>query len=259
MATTIDLRTIGIKNNNPVIGWQNIARDLVATATSFAPGFPAAAALTYASYEGWSPISTSGTFEISLSANVNYIGLHFIGSGTATVQYVTGGSTISSGSFPASGAVLILFNISPVTVIRVIVSSFTGYLANIMFGQLTEIQRKIYVGHTPINFARNVDRVQGLSESGQFLGHIIRRKTKSTRVEVNNLTATYYRTVLDPFFEAATQQPHYWSYRREIPQPGGVVVDEKPQTAWAQVTGNPSVSNAMSNGMMSASWDITAI
>ena len=258
MATTIDLRTGANKTNNPVIGWKNIAQNFTATATSSKAGFSPAAALTYASYEGWSPSSTSGTLSLTITGNVNYIGVHFIGSGTGTIEYVTGGSTISSGTFSASGAVLFLFNVNPLTTVRIIVSSFTGYVANVMFGEYTELQRKIYVGHSPINYSRNVERVQGLSESGQFLGHIIRRRTKSTRVEVNNLTPDYFRTVLDPFFEAAAEQPHYWSYRRDIPQVGSTV-DAKDQTAWAQVTGNPSASNALSNGMMTASWDIVAI
>jgi hypothetical protein len=258
MAITIDLRTGTNKTNNPIIGWQNVAQLSTASATSTTSGFPAIAALTYASYEGWKPDGTSGTFTLSLNDNLDYIGIQFIGSGTATIEYVYGATTVSSGSFAANGAAMLLFDFQSVQTIRVIVSSFSGYLANIMCGRYTELQRKIYVGHTPINYARNVDRVQGLSESGQFLGHIVRRRTKSTTIDVANLTPDYYRTTLDPFFAASTEQPHYWSYRRSIPQPV-TDVDAKDQTAWAQVSGNPSVSNAMTNGMMSASWGIIAI
>jgi hypothetical protein len=262
-----------------VIGWKNIALNRSVSATSAALGFPAIAARTYASYEGWKPIGSFGTFTMTVNSTIDYIGLFFQGSGTVQLSYVTGGTTIVLGSFPASGAVFALINAASVTSVIITVSEFSGYLANVMLGRYTEIQRRIYVGHRPISYARNVDRVQGLSESGQFLGHIVRRKTKATRVDISNLTPDYYQNVLDEFVEASTSQPHYWSYRREIPQGSAdaltwgslamvwetsaitlqPVISATDQAAWAQVQGNPDVDNSLSNGMMSAGWDIVAL
>lgn len=279
MSTTIDIRTGAKRTNQPVIGWKNIALNRSVSATSAALGFPAIAARTYASYEGWQPVGSAGTFTMTANATIDYIGLFFQGSGTVQLSYVTGGTTIVLGSFPASGAVLALINAASVTSVIITVSGFSGYLANVMLGRYTEIQRRIYVGHRPISYGRNVDRVQGLSESGQFLGHIVRRKTKTTRVDISNLTPEYYQNVLDEFVEASTSQPHYWSYRREIPQSGPnaltwgsltmvwgtsvitlqPVVSATDQAAWAQVQGNPDVDNVLSNGMMSAGWDIVAL
>ena len=277
MAKAIDLRTL--YSNQPVIGWRNIALNRAVSATSAANGFPAIAARTYASYEGWKPTGSAGTFTMTVDATIDYIGLHFTGSGTVVVQYVVGATTITTEPTTASGAVMVLFDAASVATISVIVTGFTGYLANIMTGRYTELQRKLYVGHRPINYGRATDRVQGLSESGQFLGHITRRSTKATRVDVQNLTPAYYRDVLDPFVEAGVRQPHYWSYRREIPQGapkqllwGGLVmlwgtlpiklqefVDAGDQAAWAQVQGDPDVDNSLPNGMMSAGWDIVAL
>jgi hypothetical protein len=269
-----------------VIGWKNIALNRSVSATSAALGFPAIAARTYASYEGWKPVGSAGTFTMTANATIDYIGLFFQGSGTVQLSYVTGGNTIIVGIFPASGAVFALINDASVTSVIITVSGFSGYLANVMLGRYTEIQRRIYVGHRPISYGRNVDRVQGLSESGQFLGHIVRRKTKTTRVDISNLTPEYYQNVLDEFIEASTSQPHYWSYRRDIPQAGAdpltpisliwgsltmvwgtsvISLERQPlvsatdQAAWAQVQGNPDVDNSLSNGMMSAGWDIVAL
>ena len=216
---------------------------------------------------------------MTVNATIDYIGLHFTGSGTVRVEYVVGSTTISTESTSASGAVMVLFDAASVVTVQVIVSDFTGYLANIMLGRYTELQRKLYVGHKPVNYGRVTDRVQGLSESGQFLGHITRRTTKATRIDVQNLTPSYYRNTLNSFIEAGVMQPHYWSYRREIPQGAPQqllwgsapmlwgtlpitltdIVPADDQVAWAQVQGNPEISNALPNGMMSASWDIVAL
>lgn len=285
MAKAIDLRTGAARTNQPIIGWQNIALTRSVTATSAALGFPAIAARTYASYEGWRPVGSSGTLTMTVNETIDYIGLFFTGTGTVQVESVVGASTINTDLTPASGAVLVLFNAASVSQVRVIVSGLSGYLANIMIGRYTELQRRIYVGHRPINYGRITDRVQGLSESGQFLGHIVRRRTKATRVDVSNLTPSYYRDVLDPFVAASTEQPHYWSYRRRIPQEGlpeetltllwgsltmvweslpiTITIEEgipaEDQAAWAQVQDNPDVDNALPNGMMSLGWNIVAL
>ena len=278
MANVFEIRT-GAAINRPVIGWANIGLTRSVTATSAADGFPAIAARTYASYEGWKPVGSSGTFTMSVSATIDYIGVFFTGSGTVRLEYVTGGSTVIAGEAEASGAVMALFDAANVSTVRVIVSGFSGYLANVMLGRYTELQRNIFVGHRPVNYARSVDRVQGLSESGQFLGHIVRRSTKATRIDLENLTPAYYRDTLDPFVDASTRQPHYWTYRRTIPQgaPEQLVWGSTPmvwatlpitlqpsisaadQVAWAQTAGDPDVSNARANGMMSAGWNIVAL
>lgn len=256
MAKVFDNRSDA--NNQPLIGWRNIALDKAVTATSAAAGFPAIAARTYASYEGWRPTGSSGTFTMTVNDDISYIGLFFAGSGTAVVSYTVGATTTTLPPTDASGAVVVFFDSTNVATVQVVVSDFQGYLANIMLGEFTEIERRMYVGHTPVAYGRVTDRVQGLSESGQFLGNITRRRTNVTRVDIQNVTPSHYKFVLDGFVAASTQQPHYWSYRRSVPQPV-LDVDATDQVAWAQVQGNPQVQNQLANGMMSVGWDIVAL
>lgn len=275
MGTFNDLRTE--QRNFPIIAWDNRAQS--ASGSTTADGFSAAAALTYASYEGWRPVDGFGSLEVVVSATIDYAAAYIVGSGAVTVSRVTGTTVTPLGIYQGPGAIFVAFDPVSVGAIRLGVSDLTGYVANVMAGRLTELQRKIYVGHTPIKFGRQVDRVQGLSESGAFLGTIVRRQTNATRIDASNITPDYYRSVLDPFVQASTRQAHYWSYRREIPQGapqqllwGAAVmvwgteaitaqgfVSDADQVAYAQVQGDPSVENSLGNGMMSAGWDIIAL
>jgi hypothetical protein len=276
MGNITDIRST--PTNQPIIGWDN--RITSAVATSAAAGFPAAAALTYASYEGWSPDGGNGTLTVSVNALSGYVGVYINGTGTVKLSHLVGSTTTQLGEYSGRGAFVVLFNQANVVLIDVEVVGLTGFVANVMAGPLTELQRKIFVGHRPIKFARQVDRAQGLSESGAFLGSIIRRQTNATRIDVSNLTPDYYKDQLDGFIEASTRQPHYWSYRRELTSGGSpqtlvwgsftmvwgsapiVVsgfVDSSDQVAWAQVQGDPEVQNQLPNGMMSAGWSIVAL
>jgi hypothetical protein len=112
------------------------------------------------------------------------------------------------------------------------------------------MERSIYVGHTPITYGRDRKAINGVSENGQYLGEIVVSSSVSTSVSLNNLSPEWYREFLDPFFAASPRTPAFWAWKpSKYPAEVGFV--------W--VEGNPRPENALSNGMMSMSWQFKGI
>jgi len=117
-------------------------------------------------------------------------------------------------------------------------------------GLALELQRNIYVGHTPITYARNVDTIGGYSENGQYLGEVIRREGRSNTVSLQNLTAEWYRENLDPFIAQRPRKPAFFAWR-----PGSY----PEEVGYVWLTGSPQPVNQRSNGMMSIDMQFEAI
>ena len=120
----------------------------------------------------------------------------------------------------------------------------------IYVGLSIELQRNIYVGHTPITYGRNRQTVGGISEAGQYLGEVVRRRTLTTSVELSNLTADWYREVLDPWLGQEERTPAFWAWRP---------FSYPDEVAYVWVTGDPRPQNARSNGMMSISLNFEGL
>jgi len=80
-------------------------------------------------------------------------------------------------------------------------------------GRLTVCERKIYRGHTPINYGRTARVVNNRSESGEFLGRIVLSEARTGVISLNNLTPAWYRENLDPFIAASKAQPFFFAWR----------------------------------------------
>lgn len=112
----------------------------------------------------------------------------------------------------------------------------------IMFtGISLHVQRRIYVGHTPINYGRIDNIVNGMSDSGQFLGRILLGSNKATSISLKNLTPTWYRSTLDPFIIDAKTNPFFFAWRPDT-YPNEV--------GYCWLTNDPKPINQLSNGMM---------
>lgn len=89
----------------------------------------------------------------------------------------------------------------------------TPQVAVIYVGRLMQMQRNIYVGHTPIRYGRDVLEVNGMSESGAFLGRIIRQTSYSSDIKMKNITPSWYREVFEPFVAACIARPFFYAWR----------------------------------------------
>jgi hypothetical protein len=117
-------------------------------------------------------------------------------------------------------------------------------------GEATVLQRSIYVGHTPITMGINRSLIGGMSENGQYLGHVVRRQSLSTSVTLENLNALWFRENLEPFFRQRGRTPFFWAWRpQSYPE----------EVGYAWLTNDARPSNQRPNGMMQVSFDMEAI
>lgn len=280
----LDLRTT--PTNQPVMAWKNAVRTSGMSGSSAVAGFSANAARTYQTYEGWRPTGGTGTLTSTFSQrSINYVGATLVGTPTGSklqLRISTNGSTFTTlgGLLNAdTPALWLLDDTANVVAVRIEVFGMTtGYVANLMAGTRTELQRKLYVSHTPIKYGRETTRLRGVAENGSFMGTIIRRRTIGTSVSVENLTPAYYRDTLDPMFVALQEQPHYFAWRAWIADPawitdenGKAITDESgvklhdttasplDEVAYAWADPDPNMGNSRPNGMVQASWSLSGI
>lgn len=66
--------------------------------------------------------------------------------------------------------------------------------------------------HTPIDFGRETSVVNGMSESGKFLGRIVVAAHAESVAEFQYLTPDWYRSYFDPFLTAAKEYPFFFAW-----------------------------------------------
>lgn len=124
-------------------------------------------------------------------------------------------------------------------------------MAVVYVGEIMQMQRNTYIGHTPIPYARNVSAVSRLSESGQFLGRIVKATTYKSRVKVDHMTKDWYRSTFDAFVQASKETPFFYAWR---------LTDYATEIGYCWVTGGvPVPDNTGPNGMMGVSFDISGL
>jgi hypothetical protein len=82
-------------------------------------------------------------------------------------------------------------------------------------GKLLVFERGVQPGHTPIPYARQRDIIAPRSQSGEFLGRVISGGSLVSSVSITKLSAAWYRSSLDPFFEVSAEQPFFWAWSPE--------------------------------------------
>jgi len=149
-------------------------------------------------------------------------------------------------------AVMLLVNEASPDNVQLIINGATNapQIGVIYIGKALQLERNIYVGHTPVTYGRNRKTVNGVSENGQYLGEIVVRQNNSTSVNLQNLTPDWYRSFLDPFFKLTPRVPCFWAWR---PQ------DYPAEVGYCWIEGEPSMSNQRSNGMVECSWNFKGI
>jgi Concanavalin A-like lectin/glucanases superfamily len=125
----------------------------------------------------------------------------------------------------------------------------TPELGVIYVGRVLQLQRRIYVGHTPITYGRDDRVVTGVSQGGNYLGRIIQEQSKMSAVTLSNMTPSWYRTYLDPFIKISKDTPFFWAWR-----PGTYPLE----VGYSWITSSPRPSNQRSNGMMQIDWTLGA-
>ena len=241
--------------DGPVIGWQNLV-SIAGIAPDFQdPNHLGANLANPSTYLFWKSTTTDVQeirFTFSNLSNIDYVGIakHNFGSAGSSLSFQWRPS--SSDPWQDLTTDFILANDEPTLVrfddretsevlLRIGESSKLPQMAVIYIGKLLQLQRNIYVGHTPINFGRDTQVATGRSESGNFMGRVITGRRKVNSVSLQNLTPDWYRARMEPFIDQAEENPFFFAWR-----PDGY----PKEVGFCWLTGDAVPSNQRPNGMM---------
>jgi hypothetical protein len=255
----------GINGNNPRIGYHNVVTEANVFAEYEDPDFPATNMANPATYLKWRGEETTSLQSVGVvlspAQTVNYFAIARHNLGTIGSEYTFSYSTNGGGTWialttprvPADDYVIM--HEFPDTFASHFKLEMTSNgdapeIAVLMIGQVLRVQRRLYVGHTPIVFGRNSTTSTGVSEEGEFLGRVVRRRMYESSYSFSNLTPLWYRAYMDPFFHAAVSDAFVIAWRPET-YPNEVVY------GWMQ--GDSKVTNQRPNGYMECSFTVEGI
>ena len=251
--------------NSPLIGYHNAVTVTGLVSDTAEAAYPVTNLANPATHLFWRAASTAVqdvTADLSAYGGlVDYVAIASHNFASEQIEVSVEGSTngttfphvLATGVIPADDGPL-MFRFTAGVYLKVRVTFQTGtaaaQMAVLYAGKLLVGERRIYVGHTPITYGRKLRVTNGRSESGNFLGRIVTGEGRMSSVDFQNLTPTWYRSYLDPFFLAAQEAPFFWAWR-----PGKY----PNEVGYAWLDGDPTVSNQRSNGMMQASFSMAGI
>lgn len=251
-----------ITANNPRIGYHNIITADNISADEEATDEPVRNLANPATYLYWRGETTNAqTVQVSLAEaeEVNYFAIakHNLGSTGATVafEYSNNGSdwtTVETVEPSSDYALIVEFDAVSAQFYRLNITpgSAAPAIAVLYVGQILVLQRRIYVGHTPITFGRKTIVSNGRSENGQFLGRVMRREFLQTGVDLKNITPSWYRNYMDPFVQSARTKPFFFAWRpQQYPN----------EVGFAWLTNDVDVSNQLPNGYMQLSMKLQGV
>ena len=254
---TIDL-------NAPAIGWRSVVTTSTIAATDAVSGYPVTNLANISTAALWKAANNSGikylTVTPSTAQELDYIAVARHNFGSAQIAVTVQGREESGDPWadlveefmPTNDNALILrFEKTTYHSIRLKLAAgnAAAQAAVVYAGLLLTMQRRLYVGHVPVNYGRVSNVVAGESESGNFLGSIEIGGYLETAATFNNLTPEWVRTNLVPFLDAcrAGKRPFFWAWR---PQ------SYPTETAFCKLTSNPKPENARTNGMMTCALEM---
>lgn len=248
---------------NPRIGWHNLVAADNVTADEEANDEPVvniANPATYLRWRGTTTAQQSVQVTLPLAQDVNYFAIakHNLGSSGATLafQSSTDGSAWTDAISPlvlsSDNVVIYEFDTVFASFFRLLITpgSEPPAIAVLYIGQTLVLQRRIYVGHTPFPFGRKSTVSNGRSESGEFLGRTLRRQFLESSVDMQNITPSWYREHMEPFVQAATTRPFFWSWRPS---------SYPDECGYAWLSDDVKTSNMRPNGMMQFSFQMQGV
>lgn len=201
------------------------------------------------------------TIAAGLNAGVDYIGFANHNLNSANIAYQVQGSDdgstwtdIGDEVIPESDAPHVqIFPIASYLFYRVRLTPASDTMPRISviyLGKMLVMQRRCYVGHTPITMGRSTVVSNNRSETGQFLGRIVRREYLESQLSAANLSPDWYRAYFDDFAEASRTTPFFFAWRP---------LDYPTEVGFCWATRDIVPKNERSNGMMQVSMQMQGI
>lgn len=215
----------------PIIGYVNLVTAANVAATTADADFPISNVANPATHLKWKGTYNTGDEYITitgLNGTVSYVGVARHNWGTigvpVSVEIQTTNSpsdwveVISPQTITDDSPIIFRFQPQDTASVRIKLAvtdtSAVPEAAVVYTGELLVLERsiKIGTGHVPITYGRRTDVVNGMSESGQFLGRIVLGEYRLSKAEFEWFTPTFYRSDIDAFLDAAQEIPFFWAW-----------------------------------------------
>lgn len=212
--------------------------------------------LTPDTWQRWRPTGADNTTtSLSTPASCDYIGIaaHTLTGVEIIVQTsatIGGALTTRSTTTPTDNRPIIIA-LADLTIgdVKILVDGACE-IGVVYAGNLMEMERPLYGGHSPNDLNPTAVYQSNISESGQFLGRQIIRKGGDTQFNWRNLTAAWVRSTFAAFVESALTRPFFIQWR-----PDEYAAD----ISFAHTTGMIALTNqGGSSELMSASMKVRA-
>ena len=258
-----------ITADNPIIGYNNLVTTGNIMTTTEDDDFPAVNLANPATHLKWQAAAASPltdeyiTIDAETAELCDYVGIaghnFYSEQITVSVEILDTGSSPETwteviGEFipPNDGPLLMRFTPQAISQIRVKLQPGTAAAraAVVYMGALLVLQRRIYVGHTPMPYGRTLMTANPRSISGNFLGRIVLSEKTVTAIDLQNITPAWYRAYMEPFLIAAKEIPFFFAWR-----PSSYPYE----VGYAWFSDDPKVVNARANGMMQITLSLEGI
>ncbi|PPQ17970.1 hypothetical protein CV770_18560 [Bradyrhizobium sp. AC87j1] len=212
--------------DHPVIGWHNVVTPSGVIANSADPAFPAANLANPATHLDWRA-DASGLQYVNVTTGyidkLDYVGIagHNFGSEQIPFSILDslGNTLVEEVLLRDDSPVMFRFRAQSLAGLTLVLNAINGQLpraAVLYVGKLLVLERKIYVGHTPLTQARRHNVQNGRSESGKFLGRIVLGAWRETVIPLSLLSPAWYRDHGgDEFLAVAAETPFFFGWRPE--------------------------------------------
>lgn len=214
----------------PLIGYDNLVTTANVTSTTENADFPATNLANPSTYLKWKGGVNTGdeyiTLNVSSADTVNYLGVAGHNFGTAP-SIVSVEATISDS--PGVWVELVQQSTptddSPI-IFRWTAGAYEQYrlriqpdiavpeAAVVYIGELLVMERSIDINqtHVVINYGRQLNMMNGMSETGNFMGRLLLGEHRYSKAEFKWITSTFYRSDVEPFVDAASTIPFFWAW-----------------------------------------------
>lgn len=209
----------------PAVGWHNIVRADTIVADTQLANYPASNLANPATHLEWRAEDDSEQY-ITITTNevdpIDYVGIARHNFGTAEIPVSIEANIESVWTeiveefIPANDEPLLLRFVAASQSqvrIRLQTGSDTARAAVVYVGKLLDLERKVYVGHTPLTDGRKIDVASNRSVSGNFLGRIILGEGRESIIPLSLFTPAWYRANMREFLEAAAEIPFFFAWR----------------------------------------------
>lgn len=252
--------------NLPVIGYSNVLTSATLASTTEDADYPLTNLLNPSTFQIWKGTDADDpeefTFTNSGALDIDFIGIavHNLGSTGRTIEVTatldaSPVTLLPEASVTSDDPLLIRFTKAAYSEIVITISEAADdttmpQIAVMYAGELLVLQRKIYVGHTPITYGRQSNVTVGRSTAGNFLGRLVLSEKLKTSVQFQHLTPAWYREFFNPFVRSAIETPFFFAWR-----PGGY----PDEVGYCWCVGDTIPTNQMGNGMMQVSMELEGV